>query len=74
MVADDYDGDGQNFSIPMKDARTIIEHAAVHGCPTPIYQAALQLYHSAVAQGLGHLDAAAECRTVEKAANFSRSR
>ncbi|MGI9523108.1 MAG: NAD(P)-dependent oxidoreductase [Hyphomicrobiaceae bacterium] len=74
MVADDYNADGQNFSIPMKDARTIISHAAAYDCPTPIYQAALQLYYAAVANGLESLDPAAVCRVAEKAANYSRKK
>ncbi|MGI9425986.1 MAG: NAD(P)-dependent oxidoreductase [Hyphomicrobiaceae bacterium] len=74
MVADDYDADGQNFSIPMKDAKTIAAHAAAYQCPTPIYQASLQLYHAAMAEGLDHLDPASVCRVVEKAANYTRQK
>lgn len=72
MVADDYEAEGQNFSIPMKDAPAITGHAAAYDCPVPIYQVALQQYRAAVAQGLGHLDPAAVCRSAERAANFDR--
>lgn len=72
MVRDDYDHEGMNFSIPLKDAPLISAHAADLRVPIPIYQAALQLYYAAVAQGHFDEDAAAVCRAVERAANFER--
>ncbi|MEK9725912.1 MAG: NAD(P)-dependent oxidoreductase, partial [Rhodospirillaceae bacterium] len=59
MATGDYGKEGMNFSIPIKDARIITDHAAKMLCPTPIYQAALQPYFAAVAQGYGDLDASA---------------
>jgi len=72
MVENDYGREGMNFSVPMKDSRIISEHAASVHCPIPLYQAALQFYHAAVAQGYGDLDAAAVCAVMEKAANVTR--
>lgn len=73
LMADaDYTKEGMNFSIPLKDARIISEHAANMHCPTPIYQAALQPYYAAVAQGYAHLDASAVLKALETAANFTR--
>jgi len=73
MARNDYHYEGMNFSTPIKDARTITAHAADLACPTPIYQAALQLYYAAVAQGHFNEDAAAVCAAAERAANFDRS-
>lgn len=72
MAENDYAVEGMNFSIPLKDSRIIGEHAARMGAPIPLYQLALQYYHAANAQGLGHLDAAAVCRVMERMANCER--
>jgi putative dehydrogenase len=72
MAENDYTKEGMNFSIPLKDARIITDHAASLLCPTPIYQAALQPYFAAVAQGYGMLDASAVLKALEKAANIER--
>ena len=74
MVAEDYDKEGMNFSIPLKDSRLISAHAADHFCPIPIYQAALQPYYAAVAQGHQDEDASAVCAAMELAANHSRKK
>ena len=72
MAENDYAREGMNFSVPLKDSRIIAEHAASVGMPIPLYQAALQFYHAAAAQGLAHLDAAAVCRVIERNANCER--
>jgi len=72
MVDEDYQKEGMNFSVPIKDARIISDHAAEMFCPLPIYQVALQNYYAAVAQGHGMEDAAAVCKIMEQAANASR--
>ncbi len=72
MAENDYAREGMNFSIPLKDSRIIAEHAASVGMPIPLYQAALQFYHAAAAQGLAHLDAAAVCKVMERNANCER--
>jgi len=74
MAEDDYDKEGMNFSIPLKDSRLIAEHAARHLVPTPIYHAALQNYYAAVAQGHGDEDQSAVCAAMERAANCERSK
>jgi 3-hydroxyisobutyrate dehydrogenase-like beta-hydroxyacid dehydrogenase len=72
MVDEDYTKEGMNFSIPLKDSRLISEHAADLFCPIPIYQAALQPYYAAVAQGHIDEDASAVCKAMERAANVTR--
>ena len=72
MVDNDYTKEGMNFSVPIKDSRIISDHAASLNCPIPLYQTALQFYYAAVAQGMGHLDAAAVCKVMEQAANVER--
>ena len=72
MVADDYDYHGSNFSIPIKDARFISQHAHDLRLPTPIYHTALQSYYSAVAQGHYDEDAAAVVKAMERTANVGR--
>ena len=72
MAENDYAKEGMNFSVPLKDSRIIADHAASVGMPIPLYQAAVQFYHAASAQGLGHLDAAAVCRVMERMANCER--
>ncbi len=74
MAKNDYQREGMNFSIPLKDSRLIAEHAARHLVPTPIYHAALQSYYAAVAQGHGDEDQSAVCAAMERAANCERRR
>jgi 2-hydroxy-3-oxopropionate reductase len=74
MVDEDYSKEGMNFSIPLKDSRLISAHAAEHLCPIPIYQAALQPYYAAVAQGHHDDDASAVCAAMELAANNRRKK
>ncbi|MEE2760850.1 MAG: NAD(P)-dependent oxidoreductase, partial [Pseudomonadota bacterium] len=73
MARNNYVHEGMNFSIPLKDARFISEHAANLCVPIPIYQAALQPYYAAVAQGHIDEDAAAVCAAMERAANCERA-
>ncbi|SDX29906.1 NAD(P)-dependent oxidoreductase [Roseicitreum antarcticum] len=72
MADNDYAVEGMNFSVPLKDSQIIADHAASVGTPIPLYQAALQFYHAAAAQGLAHLDAAAVCRVMERNAQCER--
>ncbi|WP_127143040.1 NAD(P)-dependent oxidoreductase [Pelagibacterium montanilacus] len=72
MADNDYGREGMNFSVPLKDSRIIAEHAASMGVPIMLYQTAVQFYHAAAAQGLGHLDAAAVCKVMERMANCER--
>jgi len=72
MADNDYRREGMNFSVPLKDSRIISDHAARLSCPTPIYQAALQNYYAAVAQGHREEDQSAVCAAMERAANCER--
>jgi len=72
MVDEDYQKEAMNLSVPLKDARIISDHAASLYCPIPLYQAALQSYYSAAAQGLIDKDAAVVCQVLERAANHQR--
>ena len=74
MVDQDYTREGMNFSTPLKDSRLISAHAAELLCPIPIYQAALQPYYAAVAQGHRDEDASAVCAAMELAANHVRKK
>ncbi|MCZ6861628.1 MAG: NAD(P)-dependent oxidoreductase [Alphaproteobacteria bacterium] len=74
MAENDYMREGMNFSIPLKDARIISQQAADVLCPIPIYQAALQPYYAAVAQGHFDEDASAVCAALELAANCVREK
>lgn len=72
MVNEEYETEGMNFSIPLKDSKLITAHAAEHLCPLPIYQVALQPYYAAVAQGHHDEDASSVCSVLERTANYSR--
>jgi len=72
MANNNYDHEGMNFSVPIKDSRFISDHAHQMRVPTPIYHVALQSYYAAVAQGHFDEDAAAVCAAMERAANFER--
>jgi 3-hydroxyisobutyrate dehydrogenase-like beta-hydroxyacid dehydrogenase len=74
MAENEFMQEGMNFSIPLKDARIISQQAADVLCPIPIYQAALQPYYAAVAQGHFDEDAAAVCAALELAANCVREK
>ena len=72
MAKNNYDHEGMNFSVPIKDSRFISNHAHELQVPTPIYHVALQSYYAAVAQGHHDRDAAAVCAAMERAANCER--
>jgi len=72
MVDEDYQREGMNLSVPLKDSKIISDHAAELYCPIPIYQVALQNYIAAAAQGHTDKDAAAVCQVMERSANASR--
>jgi L-threonate 2-dehydrogenase len=72
MANNNYDHEGMNFSVPIKDSRFISDHAHKMQVPTPIYHVALQSYYAAIAQGHFNEDAAAVCAAMERAANFER--
>ena len=71
MVADDYPP-AARLDIILKDANLISEYATSVGAPTPLLEAALQVYREASAEGLGDLDAAALCRHLERIGGLVR--
>ena len=68
MANNNYEHEGMNFSVPIKDSRFISDHAHKMQVPTPIYHVALQSYYAAIAQGHFNEDAAAVCAAMERAA------
>ena len=72
MANNNYEHEGMNFSVPIKDSRFISDHAHKMQVPTPIYHVALQSYYAAIAQGHFNEDAAAVCAAMERAANIER--
>ena len=72
MANNNYEHEGMNFSVPIKDSRFISDHAHKMQVPTPIYHVALQSYYAAIAQGHFDEDAAAVCAAMERAANIER--
>ncbi len=71
MVADDYPA-AARLDIILKDAGLIKEFAEQSGSPTPLLDAALDVYAAASEAGLGDLDAAALCRFLEQEAAARR--
>jgi 3-hydroxyisobutyrate dehydrogenase-like beta-hydroxyacid dehydrogenase len=71
MVADEYPP-AARLDIILKDATLISAYARSVGAPTPLLEAALEVYRDASAEGLGDLDAAALCRHLERIGGLSR--
>ncbi len=71
MVADQYPP-AARLDIIRKDATLIADFARSVGAPTPLLEAALDVYERASAAGLGDLDAAALCRYLERSAGLTR--
>ena len=71
MVADDYPP-AARLDIILKDASLIADFARSVGAPTPLLDAALEIYRNASEAGLGDLDAAALLRYLEQNSGLSR--
>ena len=71
MVIDDYPAAGR-LDILLKDAELIKDFARSAGAPTPLLDAALDVYRQASAAGMGGFDAAVLCRYLETAAGLER--
>lgn len=71
MVANSYPP-AARLDIILKDARLIKDFAEASGAPTPLLDAALDVYVESSASGLGDLDAAALCRYLERRAGIER--
>ncbi len=64
MVVDDYPPAGR-LDVLLKDAEIIKDFARSAGVPTPLLDAALEVYRQASAAGMGSFDAAVLCRYLE---------
>ena len=73
MAKSDYrEGGGTMFAVYEKDSSIITEYAAAMHAPIDLYVSSRQKFHSAIAQGLGHLDTSAVCKAIETAAGIDR--
>ena len=73
MISEDYEKEGMNFSIPLKDSKYITDLSREKAVGIPIYQVALQYYYSAIAHGLKDKDASSVLKALEKNFNFERN-
>ncbi len=71
MVIDDYPAAGR-LDILLKDAEIIKDFARSAASPTPLLDAALEVYRQASAAGMGDFDAAVLCRHLETVAGLER--
>lgn len=72
MAADDYQPATMKIDVWRKDMDVIGAFAAGLDCPVPLFAAAEQLYHAALAADLGAEDTAAICRVYERMAQLAR--
>ena len=72
MVADDYQNPSMTVKTFRKDLEIIARQAADIHCPTPLFSSCIQVYLSALAQGLGEQDTACTCAVLEKWAQLKR--
>jgi 3-hydroxyisobutyrate dehydrogenase len=72
MVAGKYDEPTARIDMYMKDLDIISRFAAELRCPTPLFNAATQLYYAAQQRGLGAQDTAAVCEILESLAGLPR--
>ena len=71
MVIDDYPAAGR-LDILLKDAEIIKAFASSAGAPTPLLDAALDVYRETSSAGMGGFDAAVLCRYLEDRAGLER--
>jgi L-threonate 2-dehydrogenase len=72
MVAGEYDDATMKIDVWQKDLTIISEFAAELDCPTPLFDAAVTPYRTALEQGLGKKDTAAVCAVLEENAGLKR--
>jgi putative dehydrogenase len=72
MVKGNYDEATMKNELWQKDMKIIGEFARQLGAPTPLFDAAGELYKATMAQGLGLKDTAAVCEVLEKLAGIRR--
>ena len=71
MVIDDYPAAGR-LDVLLKDAEIIKDFATSAGAPTPLLDAALEVYRRTSAAGMGDFDVAVLCRYLEAEAGLDR--
>jgi L-threonate 2-dehydrogenase len=74
MVEGRYDDATMKIDVWQKDMSIIREFAAALQCPTPMFDATVPVYDSALARGLGAQDTAAVCTVLEAMAGVRRGR
>ena len=72
MVAGEYDDATMKIDVWQKDLTIISAFAAELDCPTPLFDAAVTPYRSAMERGLGKKDTAAVCAVLEVNAGLKR--
>jgi 3-hydroxyisobutyrate dehydrogenase-like beta-hydroxyacid dehydrogenase len=72
MVEGRYDDVTMKIDVWQKDMSIIREFAAALQCPTPMFDATVPVYDSALAKGLGAQDTAAVCAVLEAQAGIRR--
>lgn len=73
MVANDYDAATMKIDVWKKDMTVIGEFAQSLECPTPMFDAGVDIYERALDAGLGAKDTAAVCAIMEQMAGFKRT-
>jgi L-threonate 2-dehydrogenase len=74
MVEGRYDDATMKIDVWQKDMSIIREFAAALQCPTPMFDATVPVYDSALARGMGAQDTAAVCAVLEAMAGVRRGR
>jgi 3-hydroxyisobutyrate dehydrogenase-like beta-hydroxyacid dehydrogenase len=72
MVEDNYQNPTMRVKTFRKDLEIIGKQAADIHCPTPLFTSCVQVYLSALAQGLDEQDTASVCAVLEKWAHLER--
>ena len=72
MVANNYDAATMKIDVWQKDMSIITSFATSLGVPTPLLNATMPIYASAMATGYAHQDTAAVCAVLEQMAGLSR--
>lgn len=73
MVADNYQNPTMRVKTFRKDLEIIAKQAVDINCPTPLFSSCVQVYLSALAQGLDEQDTASVCAVLEKWAHLKRA-
>ncbi len=74
MVKNDYKNVGMSVKLYHKDISVIGDHATKLGVPTPLFDASLPIYASAMSLGYGGQDTASVCAVLETMAGVKRGK